>query len=112
MLETASLLSFFLAFALLHGAAPSRFPLKRSTPSGRVIELMKFVALAAIGLGVAVWSRTENTRAALLLAATALSLSGTLFVLLAAVFPRAAWSVALACLPLVVALLVAGSGHG
>ena len=111
MLEVASLLSFFLAFALLHGAAPSRFPLKRSRPSRRVLELMKFGALAAVGLGVAVWSRTENTSAALLHAATALSLSGTLFVLLVPVLPRAAWRAAFACFPLIVALLVVGL-HG
>jgi len=112
MLEAASVLSFFVAFALLHGAAPNRFPVKRSRPSRAVPALMRAGALVATGGGLASWTRTENTTAALLAALAALSVMATHFVLLAPLFPRAMWGLALACPLLIVALLALGGGHG
>jgi hypothetical protein len=112
MLETASVLCFFLAFALLHGASPGRFPLQGLKPSGRLRALLRAGALVAIAAGVTSWSRAENTTAALLVALTAFSVAATAFVLLAPLFPRTVWGLALACPVLVAALLALGGSHG
>lgn len=112
MLEAASLLSIFLAFALLHDAVPSRFPFKRSRASRVVFAAMKAGALAAAAGGIALWTRAENTTSALLVAVAALSTAATAFVLLAPLFPRAVWVSVVACPPLVAVLVFMGGGHG
>lgn len=112
MLEGASLLSFFLAFALLHGAAPNRLPLKRTKAGRTVFTCMRTAAVVTAGAGVVLWSRTQNATTALLVAIAALSMVATVFVLLAPLFPRAVWALVIACLPLTIALALLGGSNG
>ena len=112
MLEAAAVLSFFVAFALLHGAAPHRFPLKRAKASRGVFLCMRAAALVAAGAGVLLWSRAEDATTALLVAVAALSVVATVFVLFAPLFPRAIWASVLACPLLIIALVLMGGSHG
>lgn len=112
MLEMAAVLCFFCAFALLHGAAPGRFPIRRAKQNRSAFQLMRLGTLVALAGGVATWSRAENTTAALLVALAALSVVATAFVLLAPRFPRTLWGLALACPLLIGALLALGGGRG
>jgi hypothetical protein len=109
MLESASVLSFYLAFALLHGADAARYPLKGARPSRQLLRCMKGASPLAAALGTALWAEADSARAALLVAPTALSAVATVFVLLAPVAPRVLWGLALACPPLILALALGGA---
>jgi len=112
MLEVASVLSFFVAFALLHAAAPARFPLKRTKVSRAGVVCLRAAAVLATGGGVLLWSRVEDMTAALLVAAAALSVAATAFVLFAPVLPRALWALVIASVPVAVALALMGGIRG
>jgi multisubunit Na+/H+ antiporter MnhB subunit len=112
MVEAAALLSFYLAFALRHGADPRRFPVPRWRPTRGPLRLMNAGAAAAAIAGIALWTRAENTTSALLVAVAALSTAATAFVLLGPLFPRAVWVSVVACPPLVAILALLGGGNG
>jgi hypothetical protein len=112
MLEAASLLCFYLAFALLHGAQPARFPLKTWQPSRRWIGLMRLSALLAGAAGALLYDLRHGPSDALLIALPALCVMATAFVLLAPICPRLLWGLALACPPLVLVLSILGASDG
>jgi len=112
MQEAASLLCFYLAFALLHGASPGRFPLKTWQPSQRRSGLMRLSALLAAAAGVFLYDLRHGLSDALLVAFPALSTMATVFVLLAPTCPRLLWALALACPPLVLILSILGASDG
>ncbi len=100
MLEAAALAWTFLAFALFHAGARGGAAVARAA------------APLSLALGVAQWSRVEDTSAALLVVLGALCAAATLFVLLVPVFPRATWGAALACAPAALVLSLCGGCHG
>ncbi|WP_438006486.1 hypothetical protein WME89_49230 [Sorangium sp. So ce321] len=115
MVETASVLSAYLAFALLHGARPERIPFGvasrlRAWRAWRVAA--RVLAAALFSLSVWLWSRAESGAAAFLVPFAALLCAASLFVLLAPLWPRAVWGFAALCPPAVVALSLAGAFHG
>ena len=112
MFEGASLLSFYLAFALLCGADPRRFPAPSWKPTEGWLRAMRLGAVAAVIAGVALWTRVGGVAAALLMAPTALSVAATVFVLLAPLAGRMLWGVALACPLLIAILALAGGSNG
>jgi hypothetical protein len=109
MMEIAALLSFYLAFALVHGADPRRFPARRWQPTRGALFAMRVAAAATTLAGVVLWARTGDMVEALLVALAALSVAATSFVLLAPLGPRALWSVVLAFPLLIVALALVGN---
>lgn len=115
MVEIASLLSAYLAFALLHAARPERVPFGVA-PWLRRWRAWRFAAraLAAVSFSLSVWlwRRTEAGPAAYLVPFAALLCAASLFVLLAPLWPRATWGLALLSPPVVVALSFAGACHG
>jgi hypothetical protein len=106
MLEAASVLSAYLAFALLHAAEPRRLP----RPSHRPPPgwAMRLAAMAAYAAAVALWARAESVGAALLVALGSFTLCASLFVLLAPVAPRLVWGLAAACPVAIAALALCG----
>ena len=66
MLESASMLSFFLAFALLHAADPARFPARRRKPTRELLRTMRLGAMAPALAGVVFWTKVEGLAAALI----------------------------------------------
>ncbi|WP_437723836.1 hypothetical protein [Sorangium sp. So ce861] len=115
MVEIASLLSAYLAFALLHAARPERVPFDvaprlRGQRAWRVAA--RVLAAVSFALSVWLWRRTEAGPAAYLVPFAALLCAASLFVLLAPLWPRAAWGLALLSPPAVVALSLAGACHG
>ncbi|WP_437589109.1 hypothetical protein [Sorangium sp. So ce1000] len=115
MVEAASVLSAYLAFALLHGARPERLPLRisarlRARRAWRAVA--RVLAAAAFSLSVWLWSRAEAGAAAFLVPFAALLVAASAFVLLAPVWPRAVWGLALLCPPAIVALSLFGARHG
>jgi hypothetical protein len=105
MFEAAALAAIYLAFALLHAAAPSRHPAGRR-------RACRLAALACGAAGVGLWALAEGPTAALLVGLAALSVFATLIVLLAPVAPRLVWGAALACAPAALALGIAGACRG
>jgi hypothetical protein len=112
MRETAAVLCFFFAFALLHGASPTRRSLWPSKLRARLAAFLRAGALVAIAVGVASWSRAESATAAWLVALSALSVAAPTFVLLVPLFPRTLWGLALASPLFIAALLVLGGSRG
>ncbi|WP_437926837.1 hypothetical protein WMF37_48685 [Sorangium sp. So ce291] len=115
MVEIASLLAAYLAFALLHAARPERVPFRvaprlRRRRAWRIAA--RALAAASFSLSVWLWRRTEAGPAAFLVPFAAFLCAASLFVLLAPVWPRAAWGLALLCPPAVAALSFAGAFHG
>jgi hypothetical protein len=115
MVETASVLAAYLAFALLHAARPERIPFGvatrlRGRRAWRVAA--RGLAVASFSLSVALWGRVEAGPAAFLVALAALMVAATLFVLLAPIWPRAVFGLALLCPPAIVALSLLGARHG
>lgn len=108
MVETAALLSFYLAFALVHAADPRRSRVRGSRPAPGLSRALRLAAVIQAIAGVALWTRAEGLAAALLVGVSALSTAATVVVLLAPLAPRLVWSVALVCPPAIVALLLAG----
>ena len=112
MLELATLGSTFLAFALLHGAEPSRRPERLRGAAPWWQHMSRLAAAALVLFSVAVWARVEGTGAALLVVLTMFSVAATLFVLTVPVFPRLTWGAALACAASVPLLWLLGGGVG
>lgn len=105
--DMAASLVAYVAFGLLHAAAPERFApawaMKRSAPWKPSLR-----ALAALAFAIScfLFSRREGWGAGSLSATFALSLSGCVVVLAAPLFPRAVWiSMGAAPVLAVVALL-------
>ncbi|SRR5690606_444503 len=111
MLEVASLLALYLAFALVHAAHPRRFPARRWHPTRAWLGAMRAFAAASAISGVVLWAQVQGVVAALLVALAALCVIGALFVLLAPLSPRTLWSLALACPLLIVSFTLAGVVH-
>ena len=112
MVELAALLSFYVAFALLHASHPSHFPVRRWKPTRLQLGGLELVAALATVLGVALWARVEGLTAALLVGAAALSLTATLFVVLAPLAPRLVWGIALGGTALIPVLMALGGHDG
>ncbi|WP_437293219.1 hypothetical protein [Sorangium sp. So ce426] len=115
MVETASVLSAYLAFALLHGARPERLPLViaarlRAWRAWRAAA--RVLSVASFSLSVWLWSRAEAGAAAYLVPLAALLCAASLFVLLAPVWPRVVWGLAFLCPPAIAALSLLGARHG
>ncbi|MGK3969795.1 hypothetical protein WMF38_32565 [Sorangium sp. So ce118] len=115
MVEAASVLAAYFAFALLHAARPERIPFGvasrlRGRRGWRVAA--RILAVAFFSLSVALWSLAEAGPAAFLVALAALLVAATLFVLLAPIWPRAVWSLAVLCPPAIAALSLLGARHG
>jgi hypothetical protein len=112
MLELAALACLYLAFALLYGADRKRFPLERSKPARFLLAGMQLGAVLSTAVGFALWARVEGATAALLVAVTALSVAGSVYVLLAPLAPRVVWGFALAAPLLALVLFLIGSSRG
>ncbi|WP_437633789.1 hypothetical protein [Sorangium sp. So ce854] len=115
MVEAASVLAAYLAFALLHAARPERIPFGvASRLRGRRAWGVgaRVLAVASFSLSAALWSLAEAGPAALLVALTALLVAATLFVLLAPIWPRAVFGLAVLCPPAIAALSLLGARHG
>ncbi|WP_438025468.1 hypothetical protein [Sorangium sp. So ce233] len=115
MVETASVLAAYFAFTLLHAARPERIPFGvasrlRGRRAWRVAA--RALAVAFFSLSVALWSLVEAGPAALLVAFAALLVAATLFVLLAPIWPRAVFGLAVLCPPAIAALSLLGARHG
>lgn len=105
MLEGVSLWCFLFAFALLHGASPGRAPWIRLGTIPGLSTGMRAGALVAVVVGGVLWARADSPPGAFVVAVASLSATGTVFVLLAPLVPRALWLVVLTC-PIALALLV------
>ncbi|MGK3998763.1 hypothetical protein [Sorangium sp. So ce1024] len=115
MVETASVLAAYFAFALLHAARPERIPFGvASRLRGRRAWGVgaRVLAVASFSLSVALWRLAEAGPAAFLVALTALLVAATLFVLLAPIWPRAVFGLAVLCPPAIAALSLLGARHG
>jgi hypothetical protein len=116
MLETASILAAYFAFALLHGARAERIPFQiaaRLHARREWTAVARILSVVFLSLSVWLWRRTEPGPAALLVAFTAFLVAASLFVLLAPLWPRAVWALAVACLPAIAVLSLAGAlGRG
>ncbi|WP_437675084.1 hypothetical protein [Sorangium sp. So ce131] len=115
MVETASILAAYLAFALLHAARPERIPFgvaARLRGKRAWSAAARGLAAAAFALSVWLWSRAEAGPSAILVAFTALMAAASLFVLIAPVWPRAAWIPALLSPPAIAVLSSVGACHG
>ncbi|WP_433931244.1 hypothetical protein AB3662_43880 [Sorangium cellulosum] len=115
MVEIASVLAAYFAFALLHAARPERIPFGvasrlRGRRAWRVAA--RVLAFGFFSLSVALWGRAEAGPAAFLSALAALLVAASLFVLLAPIWPRAVWSLAVLCPPAIAALSFLGARHG
>lgn len=115
MIETASVLAAYFAFALLHAANAKRIPfgiLSRLRSKRAWSPAVRAVAVVFFSWSVWLWSRVEAGPAALLVVFTAFTVAASVFVLLAPVWPRAVWSLAILCPPAVAALSFFGAFHG
>ncbi|WP_438040328.1 hypothetical protein [Sorangium sp. So ce128] len=115
MVETASVLSAYLAFALLHGARPERLPFgvaARLRARREWRASARVLAAAFFSLSVWLWSRAEAGAAAFLVPFATLLCAASAFVLLAPVWPRAVWGLAFLCPPAIAALSLLGARHG
>lgn len=115
MVETASVLSAYLAFALLHGARPERLPFgvaARLRARREWRASARALAAAFFSLSVWLWSRAEAGAAAFLVPLAALLCAASAFVLLAPVWPRVVWGLAVLCPPAIAALSLLGARHG
>lgn len=103
----AACLSLF-GFALLHAAVPARFPFRiRAKERREWGACLRGAAVAALGVSLVLWIRSEGVAAGSLLFGFSALLSGSAFVLMAPFAPRVAWTVALA-MPLLTILALAG----
>lgn len=115
MIETASVLAAYFAFALLHAANPRRIPfgiLSRLRSKRAWAPAARAFAVVFFSWSVWLWSRVEPGPAAILVAFTAFMGAASVFVLLAPVWPRAVWSLAILCPPAVAALSFVGVFYG
>jgi hypothetical protein len=107
MLEAASVLSAYLAFALLHGADPRRLPRPPHRPPPA--WAMRVAALAAYAAAITLWARADGLGSALLVGVATSTLCASVFVLMSPVVPRIVWGLAATC-PVVVAVLAVRGG--
>ena len=115
MIETASVLSAYFAFALLHAANPKRIPfsiLSGPRSSRAWAPLVRVVAVVFFSWSVWLWSRVEAGPASIFVAFTGFMVAASVFVLLAPVWPRVVWSLAILCPPAVAALSFIGASRG
>lgn len=115
MLETASILSAFLCFALLHGADPKRLPerLAKSVSAFDAWRLgARLASLLFFAFAVWLWSRAGDGAAVWAGPFAAWMMSGVIIVLVRPVWGRLVWGIAAACPPVIIVMSVLGGIHG
>lgn len=113
MLEIASLLLAYFAFAALHAAAPVRAPWRARRATTRLWgAALRLVSLGSFLATVALWQRIEVSALAFIVPLFALMVSAGLFVLLVPIVPRVMWGLAALCLVAAPVLVLLGLRHG
>jgi uncharacterized membrane protein YsdA (DUF1294 family) len=113
MLELASLLLTYVAFAALHAANPARVPWRVPETAHRLWRAaLRLIAVGAFIMAIALWHRLEASALGLIVPLSILMASASLFVLLVPLAPRLMWGLAALCLVFAPTLAVIGLRHG
>jgi hypothetical protein len=113
MLEIASLLLTYVAFASLHAADPARAPWRvRATAHRLWRAALRLIAAGAFIAAIALWQRMEGSALGFIVPLAILMASASLFVLLVPLAPRLTWGLAALCLAFAPMLAVIGLRHG
>lgn len=110
MTETMAMLLLYLAAALMYGTDSHRNGARlRALATRTRVHIAQGVALAAVGLAGWLWQRMEPGPAAFLVVPVGLMVAATSVALLAPVWPRLVWSIAVASVPAIVLLALGGT---
>ncbi len=112
MLELASLLLTYVAFASLHAADPARAPWRvRETAHRLWRAALRLLAAGAFIAAIALWCHLEVSALGFIVPLSSLMASASLFVLFVPLAPRLMWGLAALCLVAAPALAVIGLRH-